>query len=426
MGGLYLWVHRERILQTPFIVASPFIQRHLQSPHESAVASVKRLPSPQMYTIGWITALDKELTAALAVLEEEHQKPENFRKQPRDTNNYAWGRIGDHNVVIASLAAGKYSTVSAATTAGSMINSLLHLRFGLMVGIGGGIPRLADNIDIRLGDVVYDLGKLQSDGRFKRVGSLAPPPEVLLKGLAAPKARRRPKGPRIRQILDDMLRNHPLLAEAEPDDDAFVHQGVQNDRLFEASSIHVQRPDRQSALSSAATVPQDISKLQSAMAWLWSFLWLLYASAMASTNAATSTFPFEDASLQEATQTRACPHCDPKKEIKRRERRSPDPFVHYGVIASGNSVVKDGISRDEIVQRLENKCICFEMEAAGLMDNFPCLVIRGICDYVDTHKNDRWQNYSAATAAAFAKELLGVMDSDDVERAKRIEEITKR
>ncbi|KAK2052006.1 hypothetical protein LY76DRAFT_465084, partial [Colletotrichum caudatum] len=70
-----------------------------------------------------------------------------------DTNSYVWGRIGNHNVVIASLAAGRYGTVSAATTAGSMISSLPHLRFGLLVGIGAGIPRLADNIDICLGDI---------------------------------------------------------------------------------------------------------------------------------------------------------------------------------------------------------------------------------------------------------------------------------
>ncbi|KAL3444390.1 hypothetical protein BJX65DRAFT_310973 [Aspergillus insuetus] len=46
------------------------------------------------------------------------------------------------------------------------------------------------------------------------------------------------------------------------------------------------------------------------------------------------------------------------------------------------------------------------MEAAGLMNTYPCLVIRGICDYADSHKNKAWQGYAAATAAAFAKELL--------------------
>ncbi|KAK2765812.1 pfs domain-containing protein [Colletotrichum kahawae] len=140
----------------------------------------------------------------------------------------------------------------------------------------------------------------------------------------------------------------------------------------------------------------------------------------------TRTIPPSDATLQELSQTKACEHCDSGKEIGRPQRRSTDPIVHYGLIASGNSVVKDGVSRDNIVQRLGDKCICFEMEAAGLMDNFPCLVIRGICDYADTHKNDRWQNYSAATAAALAKELLEVIDGDDVEGASRVDEIMEK
>ena len=56
------------------------------------------------------------------------------------------------------------------------------------------------------------------------------------------------------------------------------------------------------------------------------------------------------------------------------------------------------------------------MEAAGLMDNFPCLVIRGICDYSDAHKNKKWQPYAAATAAAYAKELLGVIHPVQVDK----------
>jgi Cdc6-like AAA superfamily ATPase len=58
--------------------------------------------------------------------------------------------------------------------------------------------------------------------------------------------------------------------------------------------------------------------------------------------------------------------------------------------------------------------MCVEMEAAGLMDTFPCLVIRGICDYADSHKNDRWQPYAAATAAAYMKELLLIIPPREV------------
>nr|XP_036581485.1 pfs domain-containing protein [Colletotrichum truncatum]KAF6789836.1 pfs domain-containing protein [Colletotrichum truncatum] len=406
------------------------------------MAPLKRLPSPQMYTIGWITALDKELTAAQAMLDEEHMKPENFRKHPKDTNSYIWGRIAEHNIVIASLAAGKYGTVSAATTAGSMTSSLPHLRFGLMVGIGAGIPRLAENIDIRLGDVVvsqptgtssgvvqYDLGKLGKDGHFQRVGSLASPPEVLLKGLQTLKAKRRLREPRMPDILKDMFERHPLLAEPQPDDASFVYQGKQNDRLFEATSKHIQRSDEQHS-SSETTIPHDLGRppLQLALAWIWSFFWLLYISAtrLTSTNEAKQSLPSGEDGHLDIDQTRSCMYCDPRKELQRRERASTDPMVYYGLIASGDSVIKNSVSRDEIVQRLGEKCICFEMEAAGLMDNFPCLVIRGICDYADGHKNDRWQNYAAVTAAAFAKELLEVLDGEDVEGALRMDEVMEQ
>ena len=57
------------------------------------------------------------------------------------------------------------------------------------------------------------------------------------------------------------------------------------------------------------------------------------------------------------------------------------------------------------------KIICAEMEAAGLMDTFPCLVIRGICVNADTHKNDRWERYAAAVAAAYMKGLLLIIPS---------------
>ena len=78
--------------------------------------------------------------------------------------------------------------------------------------------------------------------------------------------------------------------------------------------------------------------------------------------------------------------------------------IHYGAIASGNQVMKHGSTRDNIARELD--IICFEMEAAGLMDITPCLPIRGICDYSDSHKNKEWQRYAAATASAYARELI--------------------
>lgn len=99
----------------------------------------------------------------------------------------------------------------------------------------------------------------------------------------------------------------------------------------------------------------------------------------------------------------SCDECDASKLIHRLPRTSPDPKIHYGAIASSNQVMRHGLTRDKIARDLD--VVCFEMEAAGLAD-FPCLVIRGICDYSDSHKNKQWQEYAAAAAAAYAKEFL--------------------
>ena len=69
--------------------------------------------------------------------------------------------------------------------------------------------------------------------------------------------------------------------------------------------------------------------------------------------------------------------------------------------------MKDGRTRDKLAK--EHGILCFEMEAAGLMNQLPCLVIRGICDYSDSHKNKIWQGYAALTAASYGKMLLSVV-----------------
>ncbi|EHA18786.1 hypothetical protein ASPNIDRAFT_119175, partial [Aspergillus niger ATCC 1015] len=102
-----------------------------------------------------------------------------------------------------------------------------------------------------------------------------------------------------------------------------------------------------------------------------------------------------------------CELCDRKNLVTRSTRSSDRPVVHYGLIASGNQVIKHAQTRDQLAAQLN--ILCFEMEAAGLMDNFPCLVIRGVSDYSDSHKNKAWQGYAAATAAAYAKQLLATI-----------------
>jgi nucleoside phosphorylase len=98
-----------------------------------------------------------------------------------------------------------------------------------------------------------------------------------------------------------------------------------------------------------------------------------------------------------------------------------DPTIHYGLIASANQLMKSAEIRDSLAK--EAGVLCFEMEAAGLQDLFPCLVIRGICDYSDTHRNDQWHGYAAMSAAAYAKDLLNCIPHSKVEAERKIRDI---
>jgi nucleoside phosphorylase len=112
------------------------------------------------------------------VLDEEHP---DLQRDRNDTNLYTLGRIGEHNVVIACLPAGQTGTNSATSVAVQMRSKFVPIQFGLMVGIGGGVPSVES--ELRLGDVVinqpymqhggvvqYDLGKTGAGGYFTRTG----------------------------------------------------------------------------------------------------------------------------------------------------------------------------------------------------------------------------------------------------------------
>jgi nucleoside phosphorylase len=88
--------------------------------------------------------------------------------------------------------------------------------------------------------------------------------------------------------------------------------------------------------------------------------------------------------------------------------------VHRGTVASGELVIKGGALRDQLAA--QGGVLCFEMKATGALTGFPCIIIRGISDYSDSHKNNRWQGYAAATAATYARQLFFHMPVDEVKR----------
>ncbi|KAK6544651.1 hypothetical protein TWF694_001340 [Orbilia ellipsospora] len=265
--------------------------------------------------------------------------------RPGDCNTYLFGAIEAHNVVITCLP--EYGTISAAVVASHMESSFPSLRYYLMVGIGGGVPTPNKNVDIRLGDIVVSkpTGVFPGVVQYDYGKTLAGGRFERVGTLNKPS---RDLLAATAQVQRNRITN--LVSEAGRRDPKnmirFAHPGQDQDQLFQAEYDH----------------------------------------------------NGED----------TCDNCDKDRRVDRSSRETDEPVIHYGLIGSGNRVMKDGRTRDRISQQCGG-IYCFEMEAAGLMDILPSIVIRGICDYSDSHKNKHWQGYAAATAAAYAKLLISVI-----------------
>lgn len=270
-----------------------------------------------------------------------------------DPNLYTVGRVGEHNVVLACLPAGQIGTNSAAVVATRMQSKFPCIRIGLMVGIGGGVP--SAQADIRLGDVVISQPHSGYGGvvqyDFGKTG----------------------EGGRL--TPNSFLNMPPIVL------------------LNAISQLRSNQSLGQVTLSTHLSVFSNLAQF--------------------SCDEATPDILYESAYSHVGGPT--CNGCRKDKVIERASRVSQETVIHYGTIASGNQVMKDGITRDRLSAELGG-VLCFEMEAAGLMNNFPCLIIRGICDYADSHKNKKWQPYAAAAAAACAKEVLLLVPAEGYKR----------
>lgn len=316
------------------------------------------------YTVGWICAIATESVAARAFLDEEHKGPSHVAQH--DNNSYALGKIGSHNVVIAVLPDGEYGTSSAAAVARDMLHSFPNVRIGLMVGIGGGAP--SSKHDIRLGDVVVSSRDGSKGGVFqydfgKTIQNRAfeetgflDQPPMVLR--TAVGALRGTYEIRGHQLTDTVERALKGIKRRKK----YMRPAPESDRLYKPDAAHPVTSDGCDIICDAA-----------------------YLVARGD-----------------------------------RDEEDDDPAIHYGLIASGNQLMKDAHIRDKLGS--DKGVLCFEMEAAGLMNHFPCLVIRGICDYSDSHKNKEWQGFSAMMAAAYARDLLQQIPPNKVEAERPIAE----
>ncbi|KAK6518750.1 hypothetical protein TWF506_005889 [Arthrobotrys conoides] len=347
-----------------------------EKPEENPPPSV--VLSHRDYTVGWVCALPKEQTAATAMLDQIHP---DLPKPPEDDNVYTLGVVNRHKVVIACLPKGTYGNNVAARVATAMVRTFPSIKFGLMVGIGGGNP---DN-DVRLGDVVvstptgeypgvvqWDFGEVEEGGGFKRIGALNNPPSALRAALGKLETSQEMYGTRIPEYLNNLAQKWPRLASKYIKSDSHVDPLLipLKDKKFESVNENLWLA--------------ILSVFRGAVVSM--FYWLLGWNLIAT--------PKESAIGKEVY----------GDHIQAREMR-----VHYGLIASGNSVIKSAEHRNMLNKQFGGKLLCVEVGAGGLMNDFPCLVIRGICDYADSSKNDIWQEHAAAVAAAFGKELLSMV-----------------
>jgi nucleoside phosphorylase len=278
---------------------------------------------------------------------------------PGDDNIYTLGRIGVHHIAIACLPAGRRGPGAAAVVASQMWSSFKSLRFALLVGIGGGVP--SEERDMRLGDVAVS----QPDNQFG--------------GVVQYDLGKRESGGRF--VRTGSLSAPPtVLLAALQKLKANHYRGISKcseylKKLFIKDDFRLRRPGRET-----------------------------------------------DRLFQAKYEHIGGPNCDgcSTQHLVARDPRE-EVVIYYGTIASGSHEIQDGLTRQRLSDDLGG-VLCFEMEAAGLMNTFPCLVIRGICDYSDSHSNDYWHEYAAATSAAYAKELLSVIPMQEVIKTQTVEQ----
>ncbi|KAK6525820.1 hypothetical protein TWF281_010863 [Arthrobotrys megalospora] len=288
----------------------------------------------------------------------------NLSNADGDSNIYKLGKIGAHNVVMACVNEAGGTPTSIVAT--NLMRSFRNVRYILMVGVGGGIP--SSEYQIRLGDVVVS----EPTGKYPGVvqsdfGKWEEDGFDIMGSL------NRPAAGLIRAI------------------------GVmKREQLLDRSKIHRFVRHLEGGISAGG---------------IWAY-----------------PGREKDPGYRGGIRLRRSHSCRIGRLRQDLEVHDPNPKVHYGIIASGNQVIKNREERNKLSSQLGACCV--EMEAFGLMNNFPCLVIRGISDYADGHKSDRWQGYASLTAAAYAKELLIWIPPLDMESTpkmgQQMEQINRR
>lgn len=296
------------------------------------------------YTAAWFCASPSEIFWATNMLDQRHAGLPN---PPNDSNTYTLGSIGNLNVVIYCSPFGSESGNLAAVMTSLMLSTFPSIKFCLIVGVAGGVPKR-----VQLGDVVvgirvrtYNIGMRDQNGFCQTSGNSNNPSTLLL------------------TALTNLLGAHdwdPRTGLHGPDlptpavADLLMRRGIDvpDDILFPVDTPHEEHGPRSVEVG----------------------------------------FP--------------CARCD---KIGAVLREHTSPIIHCGTIASGDVRLTDGRLRDSLTQQPRDNTLCFDSGTYGIVNQLPCLTIRGISSYADAHSLDAhkfWEGYAAAMAADLAKQIL--------------------
>ena len=346
--------------------------------------SYRRPASRDDYRIAVICALNIESDAVEAMFDEDWEDGPKYPKVKNDPNAYTTGRIGEHNVVLAFMPG--LGKVPAGKLTAALIINFPEIRLGLVVGICGGTPYIREypreprEIDVFLGDIIistellqYDLGHRYSN-EFERIDTLQnnlgrPNVEIrsFLGKMQSLKSRKR---------LEGKIRGYLAEISPKPGFEKSRYQGVEKDILYKSEYLHkhhestdcVCAEHEDKACKKARESTCEDLKCNSGQSVLRTRLRKVEDDAANQANASS------------------------------KGARAPSPRVHFGPVASGDSVVKSAKHRDELADK--NGVIGFEMEGAGAWESIPIVVIKSVVDYADSHKSYLWQKYGAACGAA--------------------------
>ncbi|CAH0046270.1 unnamed protein product [Clonostachys solani] len=357
--------------------------------------NIDRPPRRESFEIAIICALPLESTAVSYVVDEYFDDLDNgahpHQRIDGDPNHYTTGRIDRHNVVIVLLPG--MGKAYAASAAAYLRSSYCNIRLALVVGICGGVPGPnKDGDEVLLGDVVmsnslvqHDLGRQYPGGVFLRKSNLQDNlgrPNKNIRSLL-----RSFETHRSRDKLERRTAHHLRELQAtyqkksKRNRGKYIYPGAAADELFKPTYRHRHR------FSTCCTAELTCSKALDQ--------------------------PCDEIGCEDN-------HLVDREGIKDKQTleeedpsKAQEPTIHIGAVASGDTVMKSGEDRDRIAK--DDDILAFEMEGAGVWDDMPCIVIKGVCDYADSHKRKRWQDFAAATAASATKallETLGTVDSE--------------